>query len=392
MPQRSDTVYRSALADRLALQSLTPQQRPIQSTGEGLANMGSMLAQAWGAKNLRQGVNEDSAARAQELARALAGGDPEKEAQLSSVASTPEGFQALQGAYVKNLMPEKPVEQFEPVTDPNGNIIGQRSTISGKVVTDPRSPKLLSDAEVAQQMQIRAAGKPETRIDLKLPPQQTKEAETVGKFFGEQFVDLQKGASSARAQNANLDQLDRLLDRVSTGTGTETGLAVQKLAQRLGINVDIVGDTGSAEAGQAVANEMALQLRNPAGGAGMPGAMSDKDREFLQSMVPGLGQTKEGRKLLVSARKKVNQRNIEVARMARDYRQKHGQVDEGFGAVLDQHAQANPLFTDEDFSGMQKAAAPATSAEAYPEGTIIRNPTTNERLQMKGGQWVPFGG
>ena len=116
MPQRSDTVYRSALADRLALQSLTPQQRPIQSTGEGLANMGSMLAQAWGAKNLRQGVNEDSAARAQELAKALAGGDPAKEAQLSSVASTPEGLQALQGAYAKSLMPEKSptsVQEYE---------------------------------------------------------------------------------------------------------------------------------------------------------------------------------------------------------------------------------------------------------------------------------------
>lgn len=107
MPQRSDTVYRSALADRLAQQSLTPQRQPIQSTGEGLANMGTMLAQALGAKNMRAGVNEDNAARAQALAQALAPDDPNKQAQLNTLASNPEGLQALQGAYAKSLIPDK---------------------------------------------------------------------------------------------------------------------------------------------------------------------------------------------------------------------------------------------------------------------------------------------
>lgn len=228
--------------------------------------------------------------------------------------------------------------------------------------------------------------------EVKLPPQQTKEAETVGKFFGDQYVDLQKAGTAATAQNAQLSQLDQLLDRVYTGAGTETGLTVQKAAKRLGFDIDIVGDTGAAEAAGAIANEMALQLRNPAGGAGMPGAMSDQDRGFLQSMVPGLGQTKEGRKLLIDARRRVNQRSVDVSRLAREYRKKNGRIDEGFGDVLDQYSRDNPLFTKDDFTRLE-ALSGSGAADTHPEGTIL-DPIEpgSPPLIKQGGKWVPFNG
>ena len=47
--------------------------------------------------------------------------------------------------------------------------------------------------------------------------------------------------------------------------------------------------------------EFALELRNPSGGAGMPGAMSDADRNFLASIPPSLANTKEGRALIANS-------------------------------------------------------------------------------------------
>lgn len=54
----------------------------------------------------------------------------------------------------------------------------------------------------------------------------------------------------------------------------------------------------------------------------MPGALSDKDREFLESMVPGIEMDPAGRKMIVEARKKLIQRERDVARLAREYRKK----------------------------------------------------------------------
>lgn len=177
--------------------------------------------------------------------------------------------------------------------------------------------------------------------NINMPPVQTKEQETVGKFYGETYTQLQSDAMKARGQSAQLTQLGTLLDSAYTGKGAETVLELKRAAKALGVDV---GDVGSAEAAQAISRQIALELRNPAGGAGMPGAMSDADRQFLISMVPGLSQTPEGSKQLIAARKKVNDRSIEVAKMARDYRKKHGMIDEGFFDELQAFSEKNPLF------------------------------------------------
>jgi hypothetical protein len=91
----------------------------------------------------------------------------------------------------------------------------------------------------------------------------------------------------------------------------------------------------------------------------MPGAMSDKDREFLVSMVPGIATTSQGRAQMIATMKKLDERNQEVAQMARDYRREKGKLDEGFFDLLRAHSDANPLF-----EGVQAPqASPASSPE-----------------------------
>jgi len=126
-------------------------------------------------------------------------------------------------------------------------------------------------------------------------------------------------------------------------------MPLKQYAKDFGIDLTAMGikdDTGPAEAAASLANQMALELRNPAGGAGMPGSMSDSDREFLVSIVPQMSQTHEGRKMLIESRRRMNKRAMAIANHARGYQRRTGQLDAGFYAELQQFSEANPLFDD----------------------------------------------
>lgn len=220
-------------------------------------------------------------------------------------------------------------------------------TPTTKRAIDPTTGQLVYATEADIQQRGLTPPPPQPLVSLS-NTEETAESKKVGGFYGEQFTTLQKAGMSARAQNNRLDQLGALLDQVETGAGAQALLGLKRWGRRFGIEMG--DDIGPAEAAQALSAEMALELRNPAGGAGMPGAMSDRDREFLESMVPGLGQTKEGRRLLIEARKKLNQRDIEVAKLAREYRKQKGQLDEDFETFLAERLGNNPskdLFASE---------------------------------------------
>lgn len=207
-----------------------------------------------------------------------------------------------------------------------------------------------------------------------------KEAEAegaaVGKFYGERFGQIMEGEKQARAEDANLARLDSLLSNVETGKFKGTTTELKKAAQAAGIDLAAVGitdDVAPVEAARALSNEMALQLRNPAGGAGMPGAMSDADRTFLQSMTPGIETTAEGRRLMIYTRKKINERRILEAREAAAYRRQHGRLDDGFTERMQSFADKNPLFqTPQD----EREYARIKSGEWYlhPDGDVRMKP------------------
>ncbi len=221
--------------------------------------------------------------------------------------------------------------------------------------------------------------KPLVNIGGQETERQKKYGGSIGTYYGELYTSLQGASREGRKQSANLDRLDQLLDQTETGFGREFILKALKLGETLGFETAGI-ETGVApgEAAMALSNEMALQLRNPAGGAGMPGQLSDKDREFLVSMVPGLGQTRGGRKLLIEARKKLAKRAEEVAALARKYHQKNGAIDAGFEGELDQWSERNPLFTAEDFTAREKVRLPAPKSAAERDslapGTYYQSP------------------
>ena len=172
--------------------------------------------------------------------------------------------------------------------------------------------------------------------------QEGAESATVGAGFGKEYLKLQNAGAAAQSKINNMDRLSQLLEGVTTGKGVPTITSMAALADTFGLHMD--KKLGAKQAAEALSNEIALQLRNPSGGAGMPGALSDKDREFLQSMTPGISKSPGGNALIIGTAKKLAQRDIKVAQMARDYRKKNGHMDEGFYTELAQYSEAHPLF------------------------------------------------
>lgn len=218
------------------------------------------------------------------------------------------------------------------------------------------------------QMQLRRASAPQTTV--KLPPMEQEYQKYRGKFNAETANEIEKGAMSAPTRIGMLDRLEMSLSNpnVYTGAGGETINNMKRAAEALGFDVKGVSD---AEVTRAIGNQMALELRNPGGGAGMPGALSDKDREFLVASVPGLTKSPDGNRLLVDYYRRLENRKIQVAQLLRNYEVRNGRVDSGFYQELANWSSQNPLFTERDKTAAQRAAqqGPALAPRSPAAGT-----------------------
>lgn len=168
--------------------------------------------------------------------------------------------------------------------------------------------------------------------------QQKLVAENMGTIYN----NLQNGAMRNPAQIAKFKQIGTLLDGFEGGKLSQTGQDLASAANSVGLKID--KKLPNKEAAAALSNEIALSLRSTASGEGMPGAMSDADREFLKSMTPQMAQTNEGRKQIIGARVKVMEREGQIAGMARKYRTKYGKLDDGFFGQLQDWSNSNPIF------------------------------------------------
>ena len=234
---------------------------------------------------------------------------------------------------------------------------------------DPRRIKIMEDY-------VKRKGQgPQTNVNVNLPAtkQRIKSQEIIGEMYG----DALKADFTAPVRLGKIDRLESLLDQTYTGGSGELNQTAKKslkaAADSLGMTSSFLdGPIGAGEAAKAMANEMALQLRNPASGAGMPGAMSDPDREFLVSMIPGLSTTPEGRKMMFTTMRAVIQRERVVTQRMRDYASKHeGTLDEGFFNELSQWSDSNPLFP--------RPTSP-DQAKGLKKGTVFLAPDNSVRV------------
>lgn len=240
--------------------------------------------------------------------------------------------------------------------DPN-SAEGRHYLLTGKLPTAPKDSRT-SAQKHADAMGLQpgspeynaflrqASGPASTNVTIQQPGQNYEKPfdTALAKADVARFDSLRSRADAARTENASLAELEQNLARTYTGFGAEQVLGLKQAALAFG-----VGDpeeVGAAESAKALTNKMALQMRNPAGGEGMPGAMSDKDREFLVSSIAGLRNSPDGWKQMIQYRRKLNDYTIQQAMEAERYL-RSGENRMGLGAHMQEWANANPIFAGE---------------------------------------------
>lgn len=235
------------------------------------------------------------------------------------------------------------------------------------------------------QQELRRAGATNVNIDRG----ETKYDEEMGKQFAQLNKEIIDGAADGRRKIAVLSRLEGILSdpNVYTGAGANLVLQAKRMAKAMGFDV---GDLSGPEAINAISNQFALELRNPSGGAGMPGALSDKDREFLQQSVPGLERTPGANRIIIDYMRRMAQRSVEVDQLRRDYIRENKRLDEGFYDRLAEWSAANPLFTPADEAAVAQALG-AGPRQGQPggaqQGTVAPPPpgTVMDGYRFRGG-------
>lgn len=154
------------------------------------------------------------------------------------------------------------------------------------------------------------------------------------------YTTIQNKGMVARGDNNKLIALQDALQNTYTGTGAKQVLGLKKAAAAFNIKTDGLGPGQMAE---ALSNRLALSLRNPAGGEGMPGSMSNQDRAFLQASVPSLQNTPDGWKQMIDMQIKLNQAAIDQQKEATRLR-RAGVPIQDIPERMQDYADKHPVF------------------------------------------------
>lgn len=195
---------------------------------------------------------------------------------------------------------------------------------------------------------LRSAGGPGPGLGVSQAPNDKTYGDEQAKAAATRYQQIQSAGSQAPAKIAQYQQLGKLFDGVNGNRLSPTGLEISRFAKSMGLPVD--EKLGNKEAGVALANQIALTLRDPSSGGGMPGSMSNSDRRFLTNMVPNLTQSDAGRKQLVAVYTAKAGRDQDTAKLARQWQQRYGRIDtpDANGATFEDQLQKwsemHPLF------------------------------------------------
>jgi hypothetical protein len=201
----------------------------------------------------------------------------------------------------------------------------------------------------------------------------------IGKGYGERFNDIQKAGMTAPAAIGTLNLMEKLISDPNfySGTGGQSATMLKRLAVSAGI--------AGAEA--ATPNELFQKLSQKsvldAASGSLGAGFSNADRDYLNGTVANVDNTPEGNKRIIDIGRQVQQRNLEIAKQAREYAKNHnGRLDSGFEDQIAAYAEKNPLFAN-----APPVAAPKAASGAFQEGATATNPQTGQKLTFRNGKW-----
>lgn len=134
-----------------------------------------------------------------------------------------------------------------------------------------------------------------------------------GGGIGDQAIKRLKTADQAKTADAQLDRVKLALNRgAKVGFGQDTLLKIKKFGQTF-LGLDLPDTASEQEIIRQVGNRLALKARNPNSGMGLPGQTSNKDIEFLKSIVPNLEKTRRGLLKIIDMNKRINKYHRDLA-------------------------------------------------------------------------------
>jgi len=242
--------------------------------------------------------------------------------------------------------------RYETVTGPDGQVVGQRNMKTGKLESDPRTPK-------APLVEVKTGNQRTVEEEAALIRME-KKAEAQGKLDIATLDDYRDLSASAEEQLPILRVMAELAPKLKTGALGETALGVQKTLERFGIQLDVSGNTTQAELFQKLSNQMTLLQRKPGSGE-----MSDSDRDFFQNTVANLFTTPEGNALAIEFAMRRANRVLDMEERYSEWLR--GDQSESWAKVRNEYLRSNPLFTETDrakarvASQMDRAGSAPTS-------------------------------
>ena len=181
-------------------------------------------------------------------------------------------------------------------------------------------------------------------------------AKELGKDVANSYQSYLKEGMAAKKMNMDLEPIYKLIQegKITTGFGQGTLLGIRRLGKAVGLNQENIADK---ELVAAVGNRIALMLRNPEGGLGLPGNTSNKDLEFLMAASPGLEKTPEGNMAIIGSFNKVNSFKIAIANEASRLAKENGGVPaEDFNAKIMEFANNYKVLDKGDKQRIKVAA------------------------------------
>ena len=216
------------------------------------------------------------------------------------------------------------------------------TSTAGEIEQDYRRG-VLSEQDYRAAMRKATTSTPQTQIIMGA---EKEEQRGLAQSRVKKYETIQAQSASAEQQNNMLASMEQALQdpEAYTGAGGNIVNEAKILAESLGLEVE---GTDSEAIIRSTGNKLALQMRSPDSGMGMPGAMSDPDRRFLVASVPGVTKTRGQNMAMISMQRKLNDRKIEIANLQQNYLDTQGTLS-GFERYKKNYVDSHPLFSEEE--------------------------------------------
>lgn len=230
-------------------------------------------------------------------------------------------------------------------------------------------------------------------------------------------IGTRQGEIDALMQEESLlEQATNTLTGLQTGAITQITQPIRSMLYEMGIDI---GNVPQEQLAQTITSQLALRMRDPSTGAGMPGPMSDADRTFVVAAQAGIGMSPEANEAILLQRKAVNRRLREVKEAEINYLEENngrsGWDKRRKELFTDEDGKSKPLFTAEEEKRMQqlltkaglwqqntstgsfneRAAEAGQKKPASSSGKVARDapaqPVNPEDMGPPPADWMPAG-